>query len=390
MTCNYDIVVIGAGITGSSAAYWLKKKGVAKILLLEKGAGPACSNTGKSAAIIRTFYTIPLMARLAKAAVDLFANLSDELGRDGGFKQVGFTQLIPPDWVPMAREKVKMHAALGIQTKLIDPHEFARAHPWLNPEGVGTVVFETDSGYADPVLSTEAFADAFVAAGGVARFNTPCRGLVRQDDRIVGVLTDDGLVGAGAVINAAGPWAKQLAEFAGLDMPVRAVREQDTIWQVQPGQTMPSTAVANAVDAAYLRPLGGERWLVGRAYPKPYDDVDPNNYKLTADDDAARDMFERMSGRVLPLKNAQMIDGYASLYDVTPDWMPFVGPRSGIQGYYDFAGGSGHLFKTGPTIARELADWIVDGKVRDDFKQLSYDRIATDNLFQQGFGGNRV
>ena len=389
MVSNYDVIVVGAGVTGSSVAYWLKKKGVGSVLLLEKGAGPACSNTGKSAAVLRTFYSIPLMARIAKASVDLFASLADELGRDGGFRQTGYTQLIPPDWAEIAAEKSVMHRSLGIDISLSDPHDFARDHPWLNPDGVGVVVYEPNSGYADPVQTTEAFADAFVAAGGEARYRTPCRGLVRDGDGITGVLLDDGPVGAGAVINAAGPWARYLAEFAGLDMPMRAVREQDTIWEIRSGRPLPTTPVSNAVDAAYLRPMGGSRWLMGRGYPKPYVDVDPNNYKLTVDNEQAVDMYDRMVRRIPPLEGAKLVAGYAALYDVTPDWMPFVGPRSGVAGYYDFSGGSGHLFKTGSVIARELADWIVDGEVRDDFCQLSHDRVAAGNLFQQSFGANR-
>ncbi|NQU58513.1 MAG: FAD-binding oxidoreductase [Rhodospirillales bacterium] len=390
MSSNYDVVVIGAGITGASVAYWLKKKGVKKVLLLEKGAGPACSNTGKSAAIIRTFYTIPLMARLARDSVLLFQQLSQELGSDGGFKQTGFTQLIPPNWVAAATEKVAMHQALGIDTTITDPIEFARQNEWLNPDGVGGVVYETNSGYADPIKTTEAFAEAFAAAGGEARYRSPCRGLIRQGDRITGVETEDGPLSTGAVINAAGPWARYLAEFAGLDMPLRAVREQDTVWEMRPGRPMPTTPVANAVDATYLRPLGGLRWLMGRGFPKPYVDVDANNYKENFDNEAAMEMYELTSTRVPAVEGAKLLEGYAALYDVTPDWLPFVGPRQGLEGYYDLSGGSGHLFKTGPVIARELVDWIVDNTVADDFRQFSHDRIAAGNLFQQGFGGNRV
>ena len=390
MASNYDVIVVGAGITGSSAAYWLKKKGVDKVLLLEKGTGPACSNTGKSAAIVRSFYTIPVMARIAKEAVGLFHRLTEELGKDGGFKHTGFTQLIPPDWVELAREKVAMHQSLGIDTTLIDPVEFAREHQWLNPDGVGVVVYEASSGYADPVQTTEAFADAFADAGGEVRFRSPCRGLIREGDRITGIETEDGLLSAGAVINAAGPWARYLAEFAGLDMPMRSVREQDTVWEMRPGRPLPTTPVANAVDATYLRPMGGLRWLIGRAYPKPYVEVDPNNFKESLDNEAAMEMYELTSGRVLSVEGATLLEGYAALYDVTPDWLPFVGPRDGLEGYYDLSGGSGHLFKTGPIIARELVDWIVDGKVADDFRQFSHDRVAAGNLFQQGFGGNRA
>jgi sarcosine oxidase subunit beta len=85
----------------------------------------------------------------------------------------------------------------------------------------------------------------------------------------------------------------------------------------------------------------------------------------------------------------KLIDAYAALYDVTPDWYPIVGPRAGLAGYADFSGGSGHGFKIAPAISRELADWLLTGKVAADFRQFSHDRIATNNLFVQSFGGNR-
>ena len=87
---------------------------------------------------------------------------------------------------------------------------------------------------------------------------------------------------------------------------------------------------------------------------------------------------------------SKMINSYASLYDVTPDWIPFVGPRDGIRGYFDASGGSGHAFKTGPIFARELAEWITKDKVKDDFRQFSFDRIKNNQMFNQSFGGNRV
>ena len=57
-------------------------------------------------------------------------------------------------------------------------------------------------------------------------------------------------------MNAAGPWAKPLAASAGLDLPLRAVREQDTVWQVPAGRAVPKTSVSMGVDACYYRPLG--------------------------------------------------------------------------------------------------------------------------------------
>ena len=389
MSSTYDYIVVGAGITGASAAYYLKKKGVEKVLLLEKGAGPACSNTGRSAGIVRTFYTTPLMTRLAVAAVALFEGMKDELGGDGGFHQTGFTQIQPPDWVEASTKMVVMHQEAGLDTHIIDPSEYEDLLPWLNPEGVGMVILEPQSGYADPIQTTEAFSDAFVRMGGEARFRTPCRALLRDGDRVTGVLLDEGPVETGGVVNSAGPWSRHLAETIDLELSLRFLREQNTILEVRKGQEMPTTPVSNAIEPTYMRPMGEGRWLLGRGFPKPYYDVDPYNYKETADNDFSVEVLDMMTKRIPPLQGARVIDGYAALYDVTPDWTPFFGPRTGLEGYYDACGGSGHAFKTGPILARELVDWMLENRVEDDYRRLSYDRVGDDNLFVSTFGGNR-
>ena len=135
-----------------------------------------------------------------------------------------------------------MHRDLGIDTDFVPEDEWARRFPWLNRDGVGAIVFERSSGYADPVQTTEAFVASFARAGGEFRPRTPVRALLREGDRVTGVLLDDGPVSAGGVINAAGPWARFLAESAGLDLPLRAVREQDAIWEVRPGRPLPARA----------------------------------------------------------------------------------------------------------------------------------------------------
>ena len=389
MARHYDVIVVGAGITGASTAHFLRKKGVDKVLLIERG-GVASGGTGRSAAIVRSFYTIPVMARLAREAVRLFHELGDEVGSDGGFHATGFTQLIPPEWVSIAREKVAMHRELGIDTELVPESEWQQRFPWVDTDGIGAIVFEPDSGYADPVRTAEAFVESFVAAGGEFRSRTPVRALTGDNSKVTGIVLDDGKIGAGAVVNAAGPWAKPLAESVGLELPLRAVREQDAVWEVRGDRPLPSTPIANAVEAVYMRPMGEGRWLFGRGFPKPYFDVDPYNFKETCDNDFVVDVYQRWCRRIPALDGSRLLHGYAALYDVTPDWIPFMGPRSGVGGYYDACGGSGHAFKTGPIFARELVDWMVDGTVLDDYRQFSHDRMAAGNAFNQAFGGNRV
>jgi len=384
----YDVIVVGAGISGASTAYHLKRQGAGSVLLLERGE-PASGGTGKSAAIIRQHYSTPLLVRLARDSIGMLRRMPEELGRDGGLVQAGYCFLVSAEMVDGARRNVAMQRQLGVRTEWGEPGDLGHVLPEVNRDGVAAVIHEPDGGYADPVRATEAYVEGFRREGGEFRPRTAVRRLLRQADAIVGVELDDGPVAAGTVVNAAGPWAKPLAESGGLDLPLRAVREQDTVWEAAPSRPVPPVSISNGVDAIYFRPLGGQRFVVGRGFPKEYFDVDPYNYKLTADDDFVIEIQRRIEHRFPALAGMRLIDSYAALYDVTPDWYPIVGPRKGLKGYADFCGGSGHGFKIGPALGRELADWLLSGRVAEDFAQLSHDRIAAGRLFVQSFGGNR-
>jgi sarcosine oxidase, subunit beta len=384
---SYDAIVVGAGISGAATAYHLRKAG-AKTLLLERGE-PASGGTGKSAAIIRQSYSTPLLVRLARASITMFENAKTELGRDTGFVQDGYCFVVDAGMLEGAKKNVAMQKGLGIVNEWSEGPGFPQHLPEINPEGIAGIVYEPHGGYADPVQATEAFVGAFQKLGGEFRARTPVRALVRKASRVTGVVLDSGEVTANHVVNAAGPWAKPLAESVGLDLPMRSVREQDTVWQVPSGRAVPKTSISMGVDATYYRPLGQGRFIIGRGFPKEYIEVDPYNYKTTADADFIADVQARVERRFQTFAGMKLIEAYAALYDVTPDWYPFAGPRSGIAGYADFSGGSGHGFKIAPSIARELADWLLTGKVADDFRQFSHDRIATKTLFVQSFGGNR-
>ena len=387
MSEMFDVVVVGAGITGAATAFHLTKRG-ARVLLLERGK-PASGGTGKSAAVVRQHYSTPLMTKLAFDSISLLENMEQQA--PGVFYQSGYFMLVPDELKDKADANLIMQREVGIDTRWLTTDEVAQRAPWLNPEGVAGVIYEVRGGYADPVRVTERYVEQFRAAGGIVRERTACRSLVRDGDKISGVVLDDGIVKAGAVVNAAGPWAKPLAEQAGIELPLRIVREQDSVWQARSAKTrpLPDVSISNAVDAIYLRPMGEGRFLIGQGYPKDYIDVDPYNYRETAEDAFIELMLERATRRFPTLEGMQLLTAYAALYDVTADWYPFIGPRRGLVGYYDACGGSGHGFKIAPAIGRELADWIVDGETNAAFASLSFDRIAAGHLFAGAYGGNR-
>ncbi len=351
MSQSYDAIVIGAGISGAATAYHLRKGGMTRVLMLEREAGPAHGPTRDSAAVVRMHYSEPVLVRMAMESRDMFNNMKALLGKDGGFEERGWFLALPADMMPAAERNIDMQRRLGLKTGFLSDKEIQEKAPWLNMDGVAGVLFEPESGYADPVHTTEAFAEAFQRLGGECRFRTPCRGLIRNGERITGVMLEDGPISAGMVVNAAGPWSKYLAKTAGLELQLRAVREQDAIWEVRPNRPMPQCSFSTAIEAAYCRALGDGRFILGLGYPKQYHDVDPYNYKHTMDDDFRMVAFEKNAKRIPNLEGARFVSAYASLYDITPDFYPFVGPRAGLAGYADYCGGSPR--------ASSMADWAA-------------------------------
>jgi glycine/D-amino acid oxidase-like deaminating enzyme len=329
------------------------------------------------------------MARIARESVGIFAQAKERLGRDTGYRRAGYLFLTSPPLEAATRASMAMQQQVGIATEWLSAAELAKRYAWLDIDGVAGACFEPEGGYADPVHAVEAFLGAFRDEGGEVRLGAPVRGLMRNGRHITGVVTDAGEVAAGTVVNAAGPWAKPLADSAGIALALRSVREQDTVWEARPDRPLPEQSISNAVDAIYIRPLGGRRYVVGRGFPKDYVDCDPYNYKQTADDGFVADVQARMERRIPPFQGARLVDSYAALYDVTADWYPYVGLRAELDGYADFNGGSGHGFKIAPALGRRLADWIVDGRTNEDFAQLSHDRVAAGRLIAQAYGGNR-
>jgi glycine/D-amino acid oxidase-like deaminating enzyme len=180
-----------------------------------------------------------------------------------------------------------------------------------------------------------------------------------------------------------------LAATAQIPLPIKIFREQETVWQCKYFAEMPKSSISNAVDAIYLRPMGQGRYTIGRGYPKEYTEVDANQFDCRADDEVVNDIQNRVERRFPPFARSKYLNGFSSLYDVTPDWYPFLGPRSDVAGYADASGGSGHGFKLAPALGSHLASWLSEGRAAPDIEQLSYDRVISGKLFTQRFGGNR-
>ena len=130
--------------------------------------------------------------------------------------------------------------------------------------------------------------------------------------------------------------------------------------------------------------------LVGRGYPKEYEQVEPDGHNQEVDTAFIDEATTRLQARWPSFGSILGINSYTGLYDVTPDWHPVLGRVDGIDGFHLCAGFSGHGFKIGPSIGEVMAAEIVDGTTSIDITRFNHRRFAAGELIGAAYGTNRA
>ena len=385
-----DAVVIGAGINGASTAFNLLKRGLKKVVLIEKHL-LASGGTGRSAAIVRQHYSNKDLVKLVKRSVEIFQNFDAEIGGDCGFVSCGWAFLVPAAVSEGFSGNMTMLRELGIETSEISKDELLEIEPRLDLADVHRIAYEPRSGYADPHRTTYSYVHQFCKHGGQLAAMTAVQGLLTERGRIKGIQTSRGEISTEVVVNAAGPWSPRIAEWAGITLPLRVTREEEIVLETADSGGSPRLVFSDMSKAIYYRPEGATRTLVGRGFPKDYEFVDPDQFKESASSLFVEETLARLRDRLPAFKNALAISAYTGLYDVTPDWYPILGKAEGVDGFYLCTGFSGHGFKIGPAIGEVMAEEIVNGECRTvDLKKFNLSRFDKGELFQAAYGGNRA
>ncbi len=376
MANNYDVIVIGGGIMGCCDAYELAQRGL-KVALLDKqsiGEGP----TGHSSAIIRQHYSNKLTARMALHSLRVFQQFDERVGGDSGFNQTGFIAIVNEKDRDGLEANIALQRKVGIKSELIDGVELARIVPGLDVNNLTAAAYEAESGYADPYLTVNAYAQA-ARRHGVSIFqNTEVTGIRFEGQQVTGVQTSGEQLNAPVVLNCAGAWGARVAQLAGVTLPINACRVQVAFFRRPPGHERAHPVVADFIHATYFRSETGGLTLVGLIDPEEADAVvDPDNYKEYLDDSFILDAGERLIRRYPAMERSDSTGGYASLYAITPDWHPIVDEVLPDSGFYVCSGFSGHGFKLGPAVGVMTAD-LLTGKSEPTFdaRLFRLDRFA--------------
>ncbi len=359
MNTTWDVLIIGAGVHGASLAFHLAERGV-KVAVLEKKY-IAAGATGRSSGLVRMHYDLEAEAALAWVSFQYFRDWARRVGGECGFTRTGFLQLVSRHQTDALRANVRMQQRLGIPTLLVTADDVRRLAPAFATDDLELAAYEPESGYADPTSTATALMDAARARGAGLFQDCRVEEIRIRSGRIEGVKTSRGEFYAPIVVNAAGPWARQVCEMVGLDLPLTTWRHDVMYAQRPPEMALPHPTVIDFPNLMYFRPEG-PLTLVG------LEDGNPLGESPEGDTDHARPGFveraiERICRRIPRMEQAGLHSAHGGYDGITPDQHPVLGP-AGPEGFWLDCGFSGTGFKIAPAVGLCLAEWMLDGAPR--------------------------
>lgn len=380
-----DIIIIGGGVIGCSTAYSLAAKGAKKVVLLERSS--ICSGgTAKSCAIVRTHYSIETNLIHAVESLKIFSHFDDAVGGDVGWRRTGYIILGPQEHREPMETVFRTQNAHGIDTAVLTPAEAGRIHPLLQFDDVGVIGYDTLAGYADPYLTTTAYAGRAKEMGVDIRTDAAVTD-IRSNGSTKTVTASSESFESPIVILAAGPWTHQLGQSLGLKFPYEISRHKVITLKIgQPYQPdWPIVKDLTTPDKIYFRPETGGVLLVGTGdHGEPIED--PDTLTDHVDMEHVSRIDKLISHRMPSFAEAQYVAGWTGPYDITPDWNPVVGQVPGFEGLYVAVGFSGHGFKLAPTIGEALADTVLGLEPRVSIDAYSPSRFEEGKTLHGAYG----
>jgi sarcosine oxidase subunit beta len=365
------VVVIGAGCIGASIAYHLGRRGVKGVVVLEKELFAGAGSTSKAAGGIRAQFSTPLNVRISMLSIRHFERFAEEMGTDPVYFPVGYLFLLGDEtrWEAFQRQAA-MQRGLGLEVLTLSPDE-ARAHvPGLVADDLLGATFCARDGLGLPHELTQAYVLRARELGATFHFGAAATGLVRQGARVTGVRTAQGVISTPLVVNAAGPYAAEVARWAGVDLPVAPIRRHcfttGPLEFVRDDMPM----VVDMSSGVYMhRESGG--MLLGFANSE-----EPPGFDTSVNWDLLERVVEPAVHRLPALETAEITNAWAGLYETTPDHNAVLGPPAGVEGLMLANGFSGHGFMHAPAVGQLIAEWIVEGGPSIDLHAMRLERFA--------------
>jgi sarcosine oxidase subunit beta len=353
-----SVVIIGAGIVGSSIAYHLSVRGCRDVIVLEKAEREAAGSTARSAAGVRHQFASEVNIRLSLYSIERLKRFAEEVGGEAGLKQIGYLLLVsePGLWQDYQRS-VALQNSLGVNSRAVSPAEVQALLPAANLDGLLGATYCPDDGHCDPHGVATGYLAAARRLGVQVRRATPATAIRTTGDRVTAIETPTGPIACDIAINAAGPWAGAVGALAGLSLPVLPYRR--CIYMTEPMPSIPVFPFTIDTSSGFYMRKEGDKLLMGVT-----NEAEPAGENLAVDWEWMETVLERGARRFPFLAEAGIVrrNCWAGLYENTPDHLPILGRRPGLENYIDASGFSGHGVMHSPATGMLIAEEALDGR----------------------------
>jgi heterotetrameric sarcosine oxidase gamma subunit len=375
------VVIIGGGIIGASVAYHLAHAGWTDVVVLERDRLTS-GTTWHAAGLMVTFgSTSETSTRMRQYTRDLYARLESETGLSTGLKQVGFIELAADAGrLEEYRRVAAFNRYCGIDVEEISPGEVKRLFPLAQTDDVLAGFYVADDGRANPVDVTMSLAKGARLLGVRVIEGVPATGVLTKAGAVTGVRTGLGDIEAEYVVNCAGMWARQLAEGAGVSVPLQAAEHYYLITEPIDGVHADLPVLEDPASYGYFREEGGGLMLglfESVCAPWRVDGI-PADFsfgQLPPDWDRMAPYLEKAMARIPISAEVGVRTFFCGPESFTPDLAPIVGEAPELRNYFVAAGMNSIGILTGGGIGRAVAQWIVDGRPDIDVTGMNIDRL---------------
>lgn len=356
-TSVYDAVVVGAGSVGMPTAMYLAEKGL-KVLCVDQFASPGQGSNKAAIGGVRATHSSPAKIRLCLDSLKTFSTWKETHGFDLEWRQGGYMFVAyRAGEAATLRELLVVQKKAGLDIDWYDREALLALAPGLHPEGLLGGTFSPGDGSASPMLSACAFHKRAVELGVECRFNERVTHLMRRKGTVVGVRTDKGGYATPRVVNAAGPWARSLAQSGGLDVPVNPDCHEA-------GITEPAQRFLEPMVVDIRRTPGAANYYFYQAHSgQVLFCITPEPPIIGTDRRETSEFLpmvaRRMVGLMPKLANLKVRRTWRGLYPMTPDGSPVVGPSAVLDGYVDAVGMCGQGYMLGPGVGALVSRMVT-------------------------------
>jgi sarcosine oxidase, subunit beta len=377
MKDRYDVVIVGAGVHGLAIAYYLCKRGIRNIVVLERGY-LGIGNSGRNTAILRSNYRTPEAIPFYNESIKRWEGLSAELEFNLLFSQQGHLTLAHTDSALNGlRVRADANRLLGVDSYLVGPQEIKRLVPAIDISS--HVRYPIEGGLYHPpggIIRHDAVVWAYARAAGrmgaEIHTHTEVVGIGRGNSQIESVKTSRGDINTGVVVNATSGWCTTVARMAGVSLPVTSHPLQACVTETL--NPFLSKVVVSANLHVYVNQTDRGEVVLGS-------EIDPY---ISYSQRSTLPTLEMIAAHTLDLfpclRHVCVMRQWTGVCDMTPDFSPIIGEAPCMKGFILDVGWGTYGFKSGPVAGYRVAELIDTGKTPDLIRPFALSRFSEDRL----------